>query len=367
MKNYIGIDLGDKFNIVCILNKKGEEVETVQVENSPASMKSFFEKIDKSPIVIEAGTHSFWVSKLLISLKHNVFVCNPRKLDAVTKNIKKSDYEDALILAQMLLTGKHLLKPVYHGELKAMKDFLLIKSRAALVKSRTSLINHVRGVVKSLGERVPTSLTSDAFHLHAGEELQEETFSNVEDLINAIGLITSEIKKYDQKINKLVESDYPAAQLLQSVKGVGPITSLAFVLTIGDPKRFKKSRDVGAYLGLVPRRDQSGDTDNQCSITKAGNTILRTLLINCANHILGVFGQDNQIRAFGLKILGDGSSKIKKRKAKVAVARKLSVILHQLWLTGKPFEPVFPENTRSDAKPKRKSKNKSKESELSFT
>lgn len=344
MTDYIGIDIGDKVNFICTLYKSGDVLSKTQIANNREEMIDYFESIEKASIVIEAGSHSPWISKLLSSIGHDVFICNPRQLAAVTQNLKKSDEADCEMLAGLLLTGKHLLKQVHHAKEDTMRDFLLIKSRRALVKARTILINNSRGVVKTFGERISPGLTADAFHKYAGETLKEETFEKIEDLIEVIGKTTEQILKYEKSIEALIKKKYPVAQLLQSINGVGPLTSLAFILTIDDPERFEKSRNVPVFLGLVPRRDQSGDKDKQLPITKAGSKLLRSLLLNCANYILSEKGEDNQIKRFGLKISGDGKSKARKNKAKVAVARKLSVIMHQLWITNKPFEAILGDN-----------------------
>lgn len=341
MTNYIGIDIGDKVNFICILNESGDILDKFEIDNNKEEMIEYFESIEKASIVIEAGSHSPWISRLLISIGHDVFTCNPRHLAAVSQNLQKSDQTDCEILARLLLTGKHLLKQVHHAKEDAMRDFLLIKSRRALVKSRTILINNSRGVVKSFGERISPRLTADAFHKHAGETLKEDTLEKIEDLIEVIGKTTEQILKYEKSIKDLIKKKYPVAELLQSINGVGPLTSLAFILTIDDPNRFEKSRNVPVYLGLVPRRDQSGDKDKQLPITKAGSKLMRSLLLNCANYILSEKGEDNQIKRFGLKISGNGKSKARKNKAKVAVARKLCVIMHQIWITNKPFMAIL--------------------------
>lgn len=341
MTDFIGIDIGDKVNFVCTLNNKGEILFRKEIDNNKEAMEEYFDSIEKASIVFEVGSHSPWISRLLVGIGHDVFICNPRQLAAVSQNLKKSDEEDCLILAQLLLTGKHLLKQVHHANEDKMRDFLLIKSRRALVKCRTMLINTARGVVKSFGERISPKLTADAFHKHAGDSLTKETFKNIKDLVDVIGKTTEQILKYEKDIDAKIKKKYPVAQLLQTINGVGPITSLAFVLTIDDPKMFEKSRTLGAYFGLVPRRDQSGNKDKQLSITKAGSKLVRSLLLNCANYILSSKGEDNQIKRFGLKIRGDGTSKAKANKAKVAVARKICVIMHQLWVSNKPFAAIL--------------------------
>jgi len=337
MSDFIGIDIGNKLNFICVLNREGKELFVGSIPNTKEAMLEYFDSIEKSSVVLEVCSHSPWISKLLVSIGHDVFICNPRKLSSVTQNIKKSDEEDCQMLAKLLLTGKHLLSPVHHAKEDAMRDFLLIKSRRSLVKCRTILINNSRGVVKAFGERISPNLSPDAFHKYAGASLKKETYEKIKDLIVVVGKTTDQILKYEKNINTLIKKKYPAAQLLQTINGVGPLTSLTYVLTIDDPARFEKSRDVGAFLGLVPRRDQSGDKDKQLPITKAGSKLLRSLLLNCANFILSEKGEDNQIKRFGLKIRGDGTSKSRSNKAKVAVARKLSVIMHQLWISNTPF------------------------------
>lgn len=341
MTNCIGIDIGDKINSICALDDKGEELYRKNIPNNKEEMNDFFDSIEKASIVIEAGTHSPWIEKLLVDIGHDVFTCNPRQLAAVTQNLKKSDGEDPYVLANLLFTGKNLLKQVFHSQQGSMRDFLLIKSRRSLVKCRTILINNCRSVVKTFGERISPNLSPDAFHKHAGNSLKKETSRNIKGLINVVGEMTEKILKYEKEIDAIIIKKYPVAQLLQTINGVGPLTSLAFVLTIDDPHRFKKSRDVGAYLGLVPRRDQSGDIEKQLPITKAGSKLLRSLLLNCANYILSEKGEDNQIKRFGLKIRGDGTSKSRVNKAKVAVARKLCVIMHQMWVSNTPFASIL--------------------------
>jgi transposase len=356
MTDFIGIDIGDKINFVCILNNKGEILFRKEISNTKEDMREYFQSIEKASIVFEVGSHSPWISRLLIADGHDVFICNPRKLAAVSQNLKKSDEEDSLMLAQLLLTGKHLLSQVHHANEDKMRDFLLIKSRKALVKCRTILINTSRGVVKSFGERISPNLTANAFHKYAGDSLTSESNEKIKDLIEVIGKTTEQILLYEKNIDTLIQNKYPVAQLLQSINGVGPLTSLTYVLTIDDPKKFPNSRTVGAFLGLVPRRDQSGNKDKQLPITKAGSKLLRSLLINCANYILSEKGEDNQIKRFGLKIRGDGTSKTKNNKAKVAVARKLSVIMHKLWITNKPFASILGKEKEKTSSNKKETK-----------
>jgi len=152
--------------------------------------------------------------------------------------------------------------------------------------------------------------------------------------------MTAQIQSCDLLIKEMAKVTYPETQALVQVHGVGSLTAMTFVLTIGDKRRFQQSRDVGAYLGLRPRRDQSGARDSQLGITKAGNGYLRNLLVECANYILGPFGKDSALRRWGIQIAERGGMNARK-EALVALARKLAILLHKLWSTQEEYRP-FP-------------------------
>jgi transposase len=143
-----------------------------------------------------------------------------------------------------------------------------------------------------------------------------------------------------KRIEEMAEKTFPETQALVKVPGVGALTAVTFVLTVGDEHRFQKSRDIGGYIGLRPRRDQPGSHDPQLGITKAGNAYLRTLLVECANHILGPFGKDSALRRWGLHLMERGGKNARK-KALVAVARKVAVLLHRLWTTQEQYSPFY--------------------------
>jgi transposase len=150
--------------------------------------------------------------------------------------------------------------------------------------------------------------------------------------------INAQIASFDKALEAQVEKS-PGGQVLTTISGVGALTAMAFVLTLEDPSRFRRGRDVGAYLGLVPKQRQSGDSDPQLRITKAGDGLVRKLLVQCAHHILGPFGVDSDLRRYGLR-LAERGGKSAKKKAVVAVARKLSVLMHRMWVTGEVYEPL---------------------------
>lgn len=223
----------------------------------------------------------------------------------------------------------------------------MIKARGMLVKSRKMLITHARGLVKSLGQRI-SPCSAEAFHGRLGKEMPEELAPALESLMKTIEELTVRIRHYDKQIEQLSRERYPETQGLRAIVGVGPITSLAFVLTLEECARFDKSRSVGAYLGLTCKRDQSGETDKQLGITKAGDEDVRVLLVGAAHYILGHFGSDCELREFGLRLAQRGG-KNAKRRAVVAVARKLAVLMHHLWKSGAAYDPYYHQNQKKKA------------------
>lgn len=334
----IGMDLGDKKHLVCIINADGSTHDFATVSNTESKVKQFFRQYSESRVVLEAGTHSPWISRVLEGLGCKVLIGNPRKLRMIWSSHNKSDMRDAEMLARIGRFDSQLLHPIRHRCEQSQVDLNIIKARDILVKNRSSLINHMRGSVKSLGSRIP-SCSAPSFYKQAQKNIPEKLKDALGPVIKLISDLTEQIKLYDQEIKKVSEENYPETKVMQQISGVGPITALAFSLTIEDPGRFRKSRDIGPFLGLTPRRDQSGDIDKQLRITKAGNKYLRRLLVGCAQYVLGPFGPETDLRQFGLNLAARGG-KNAKRRATVAVARKLSVLMHRLWMTGEVYQPV---------------------------
>lgn len=302
-------------------------------------MTHFFAKYKGVTVAIEAGTHSPWISRLLADFGCNVLVGNPRKLRVIWDSNEKDDTRDAEMMARIARFDPDLLYPITHRGEAAQIDLELLQARDILVKNRANLINHVRGSVKSLGCRLP-SCSTESFHRKVVEDLPEELRNTLEPVVQIIGQLSAQIKEFDCQIEQLCAEQYPETELLRGIKGVGPLTALAFVLILEDPTRFDKSRQVGCFLGLTPRRDQSGETDKQLRITKAGNPYLRRLLVGSAQYILGPFGEDCNLRRFGLRLAARGG-KNAKRRAVVAVARKLAVLMHRLWQHGLIYDPFY--------------------------
>lgn len=336
---FVGLDLGDKFSYVTVLDGEGDLIEETRLPTTKPGLQRKFSLLPRSRIAMEVGTHSRWASQTLEQAGHEVLVANARKLRAIYDNPRKGDRADAETLARLARLDPALLSPIRHRSPEAQADLAVIRARDALVRSRSQLINHARATVKSSGARLP-SCSSASFHHKVRAALPEVLAPALLPVLDTIAALTEQIRDYDRKIQELCKGSYPETRLLEQVGGVGSLTALAFILTLEDPGRFPKSREVGPALGLVPRRDQSGDQDPQLRITKTGNSYLRQLLVGSANYILGPFGPDCDLRRWGLKLAARGGKNAKKR-AVVAVARKLAILLHRLWKTGEVYDPFY--------------------------
>jgi transposase len=336
-----GLDLGDKYSYLCLLDTDGGEViEEGRVRTTPEALRRRFAS-QRPPmrVAIEAGTHSPWVSRLLEECSHEVLVANARKTRLIYANKQKTDEVDAENLARLARLDPKLLYPLKHRGEESQAHMAILRSREALVGCRTQLVNHVRGAVKSFGGRLP-KCPARSFHNKAPEHIPEALWPALGPILEQIGSLTERIRQYDRKLEEISKKHYPETELLRQVEGVGALTALTFVLTLEDPYRFAKSRSVGAYLGLVPASERSGDRDPQKRISKEGDEMLRKLLVGSAHYILGPFGSDSDLRRHGQKIASRGGKNAKKRAA-VAVARKLAVLLHRLWVSGEVYEPLY--------------------------
>lgn len=335
----IGIDLGDRISHACVLDSStGDVLERFALGSTPSGLEKRLGALGCCRVVIEVGSHSRWASRWLFSRGHEVLIANARQVRLIARSDRKTDRIDAEILARLGRLDPKLLHAIEHRSEKAQQDLEMIKARDVLVRSRTIAINHVRGVLKSAGARVERA-TAESFPRKARSVVPPTLCSALLPLLAQISQLTRRIAGYDRQIEELGEKDYPATKSLRQVKGVGPITSLAYVLTLDHPERFGKSRMVGPYLGLSPRVAQSGDIDPQLGITKAGNSMLRRLLVGSAQYILGPFGPDTSLRRLGESLMARGGPNAKKR-AVVAVARRLAVLLHRLWVSGERYEPL---------------------------
>ena len=331
----IGMDLGDKKHQVCMLDKTGKIMAEEEIAGNCAAVAKFFKRYRGAVVAMETGTHSRWVSQIATAAGLDVLVGNARKLRMIWQSRQKSDTRDAVMLARIARFDPELLYPIRHRTEQVQLDLEIIRARDLLVRERSRMINHVRGVVKSMGERLAAS-SAESFGRKA--KIPEALNEAMKPLLEMIREVTDKIRGYDLMIKDAATKKYPETKQLCQVGGVGLLTALAYVLTLEEPERFAKSRMAGAYLGLAPRLDQSGQSDKQLRITKHGDGYLRRLLVGSAQYILGPFGPDCDLRTFGLKLMQRGGKNAKKR-AVVAVARKLAVLLHALWRSGSIYEP----------------------------
>jgi transposase len=343
----IGLDLGDRHCWYCVLDEAGQIQLEQRVRTNAKALQEVFGSMARSRIALEIGTHSPWISRLLSELGHEVIVANARKVRLIGESRKKDDRLDAQTLARLARLDPKLLYPVKHRSVQAQADLTLIRARAGLVRARTGLVNAARGLAKSYGERLRGCNVRN-MNAEKAESLSPELQAALEPLLNAIESLSERIVEYNERIENLAQQSYPQVALLKQIKGVGTLIALTYMLTLEDPHRFRKSRDVGSYLGLQPGRRNSGQSEPQMHISKEGDPYLRTLLVQGAQHILGPFGIDCDLRRWGLRLAERGGKSGKKR-AIIATARKLAVLLHHLWVSGEAYEPLH--NSQQKAMP----------------
>ncbi len=345
----VGLDLGDRYSQICVLAEDGELLEEARVRTTPAALSRRFGSQESARVVLEAGTHSPWVSRLLAELGHEVIVANPRRLRLIYENHSKSDRVDAAYLARVGRLDPGLLAPLRHRSAITQADLVLLRSREALIRNRTALINHARGAVKAAGGRLP-QCSAPCFASKARAHIPPELEPALVAVLETIAHLSAQIRTLEVRIQDMAKEHYPETRLLRQVPGVGPITAVTYLLTLEDPARFPRSRAVGSYLGLRPRQKDSGSSKPQLRITKAGDEAVRRLLVGAAQYILGRFGPDSDLRRWGLKLAASGG-KAGKNRAVVAVARKLSVLLLRLWVTGEAYEPLRNARIREQVSP----------------
>jgi transposase len=334
----IGLDLGDRSSCYCVLDETGRIVNEQKVSTTVKALQAAFGAMPRSRIALETGMHSPWISRLLSGLGHEVIVAHARNVRLIGESRRKDDRLDAQTLARLARIDPKLLCPVKHRSAQAQADMTVIRARAGLVRARTALVNTARGLAKSYGERLRGCNVRN-MNPEKAEGLSPELRAALEPLLVALESMSEQIRDYNERIEKLAQDSYPQVALLKQIKGVGTLIALTFLLTLEDPHRFRKSRDVGCYLGLQPGRRNSGQSEPQMHISKEGDPYLRTLLVQGAQHILGPFGIDCDLRRWGLKLAERGGKSGKKR-AIIATARKLAVLLHHLWVSGEVYEPL---------------------------
>jgi transposase len=334
----IGLDLGDGSSWYCVLDARGSVLLEQRLSTTAKAMKEVFVGMPGSRIALETGMHSPWISRLLSELGDEVMVAHARHVRLIGESRKKDDRRDAQTLARLARIDPKLLCPVKHRSAKAQADLTVIRARAGWVRARTALVNTARGLAKSYGERLRGCSVRN-MNPEKAAALSTELRTAVEPLLGGIESLSERIRECNEGIERLARESYPQVAQLKQGKGVGPLIALTFLLTLEDAHRFGKSRDVGCYLGWQPGRRNSGQSEPQMHISKEGDPYLRTLLVQGAHHILGPFGADSDLRRWGLKLAERGGKSGKKR-AIIAVARKLAVLLHHLWVSGEVYESL---------------------------
>jgi len=348
----IGLDLGDRNSRYCILDEAGEVVSEGQLPTTKAGLSSLFAKMPASRVALEVGTHSPWVSRHLAGLGHEVIVANPYKVKLITQSVRKNDRIDAVQLARLARVDPQLLSPIRHRGEEAQADLAVIRARAELMEGRTQLINAARGLAKPMGERLK-GCDADQVKVSLAEDVSPAVRVVIEPLLRTVETMTQQLAVYDGHIEAIAKR-YPEMKLLTQVYGVGTLIALTFILTIEDPERFKHSRDVGPFLGMQPKQRDSGDSKPELGISKTGDRLLRSLLVQGAHCILRRGAPESDLWEFGKSKMKNGGKKAK-RRAVVAVARKLGVVLHHLWVTGEVYDPHY-NRKAAEAAERRKSR-----------
>jgi len=334
----IGMDMGDKNHKAIGLSEDGEIIDRCEVPCTPEDVRAYLERFPGALLAIETGTHCRWVSRLGIGMGHEVLVGNARKLRMIWNSNRKNDWNDAEMLARVARTDRKLYSPVRLRDDDDQELLRMVKARDLLVKCRTGIVNKIRGFCKADGHHLPKCSADSFMRLEHEVPMSVRTvskplFAMLKELAKKIGLYDTMIAKGIRKIHG------EDAKLLEPIAGVGPVTAAAFLATVGDPATFGSARDAGPYFGLVPRQDQSGQTDKQMRITKEGNAVVRRLLVTAANYIMGPFGKDCDLRRHGMRIAERGGKNARKR-AKVAVARKLAVLMLAILRTRSEYRPL---------------------------
>lgn len=333
----LGLDLGDRRTNLCLLSAEGETLAEDQIATSKRALGDLFERTDGCRVVLEACGHVHWIAALAEEHGHEVVVANPRELRLISQSGRKNDRNDARTLARLGRVDRELLRPVKLRGDASRASRALLGARDQLVRTRTKLVTFTRGQVKSFGGRIP-ACSAAAFHNRALGHIPEELGEVLGPVIAILAQLHKQIRDLDKQVERVSEERHPETALLRQVRGVGPVLALAYAATIEDPARFTSSRAVGSYVGLAPGLYASGAKTPELRISKRGDRLLRRLLVNAATYILGPFGGDSDLRRFGARIARGGSQRDRAR-ARIAVARKLSCLLHHLWRTGSAWDP----------------------------
>lgn len=322
----VALDLGDQRSFLCRIEPDGSVSKS---EKLATKRKSFLREFNNQPrlrVALEAGSQSNWIAALLANLGHEVLVVNPRRLKLISESLNKNNRHDAHCLAELALTCPHLLHANPPRSEQTQLDRIELTARDNLVKSRTQFVNFVRGQLKNFGRRVKTCEPSALAKLVRDTLKTGATplLARLEPTLAMIETLSTAIRQADKRIDELSKTRYASTELMRQIRGVGPLTSSAFALTLdNDPERLRADRDAGAFVGLKPKQRESGSRSPDMPITKLGDPLVRRYLVQCAQYVLSRNGEQSALRRWGLKL----------------VARKLAVLMHVLWSRSEVYEP----------------------------
>jgi transposase len=341
----VGVDLADVWSDWVVLGQDGERIALGRVRTTEPQLRKMFGELAPAVIALEVGTHSAWVSRLLRRCGHTVVVANARRVALIHRNRRKNNRIDAELLARLARADRRLLFPVTHRSERSQGDLAVLRTRDLLVRTRTKLINHVRGSSKSFGTALPRC-SAESFEKRVRTQVSAAA-AVLTMVLDQISAINGQIRALDRAIEAML-GRHPAAQRLTQITGVGSLTALGYVLTVEDPQRIARSRSAGAFFGLVPGSADSGEKHEPGRITKEGDRFCRRLLVNAAHYILGPFGPDTDLRRHG-EAIGARGGKNGRKRAVIAVARKLAVVMHRLWSRSEDYIPLHNAAVRSEA------------------
>lgn len=333
---FVGCDLGDKTSTLCLLDDAGQVVRRSEVETARAPLVSFFRALPRTQVVMEVGSHSPWVSAAVEAVGHRAIVINSHQFKLLTQSRRKSDVNDAELLARAARADLQLVRPIQHRSESTRSQLAVLRTRDLLVRTRAKLVNHVRGMLKSYGVKCPKG-SPPSFATRVKDFVPSELKPALEPILEQLESLTSQLKKLDAQLEDSAAGDVTVARL-RSIPRVGILTALTFKLVIENAKRFKRSRDVGAYLGLTPAQHQSGESDPRLGISKSGDMMMRRLLVQCAQQLLFKNAPDCSLSRAGKLLVKQGKPR---NVAAIAIARKLAALMHLLWVREQDFKP-FP-------------------------
>jgi transposase len=343
----IGLDAGDSKTHFCVLDVNRKTIATGSCPTTREHLAGELSRFPGAKVVLEAGSQSPWLSRFLQGLGYQVHVADPRRVQLITKDPRKSDRRDARTLALLEAGCPELLGDVHHRGEQVQADISILRARDLVVRLRTMAVQEVRSLAKVFGSSLPTT-SVEAFPKKVRPAIPAPLDPAVEPLLDLIGVLTKTIDGFEKKLEEAAKERYPEAARFRAINGVGPITAMAFLLSVDNPGRFASNRKVGSWVGLCPRSHASGDQNPALPISKAGDCYLRRILVQSAQYMLGRFGQDSDLRRFGLRLVERGG-RAAKRKAVVAVARKLAVRLLMLWRSGRTYDPLHNVKQRATA------------------